>query len=98
MTPAAWFALVAGGGILVSTFCALILDWPKRVKRLLIGLWIIIPPLWLWVEYCFLFPNGLTPFAGDFEAFKYGQELSKDLWLSISVVLTLLYFGKVPGL
>jgi len=70
----------------------------KGIKKGLLGFWIIIPPLWLWFEFCFLFKDGKAPFSNDFEKFKYGQELTKNLWLSISALLLLVYCGKVPGL
>jgi len=84
--------------LLISVVGAMVFNWPEGIKKGLLGFWIIIPPLWLWFEFCFLFKDGKAPFSNDFEKFKYGQELTKNLWLSISALLLLVYFGKVPGL
>jgi hypothetical protein len=83
--------------LLISVVGAIFFNWSDGIKKGLIGFWIIVPPTWLWFEFCFLFEKGKTPFANDFEKFKYAQELSKNLWLSISAILLLIYFGKVPG-
>ena len=83
--------------LLISVVGAILGNWPDQVKKGLLGFWIIVPPLWLWFEFCFLFERGKTPFSNDFEKFKYSQELTKNLWLSISVLLLLIYFGKLPG-
>ncbi|MFM7732691.1 MAG: hypothetical protein ACKO6F_04360 [Cyanobium sp.] len=83
--------------LLISVVGAILFDLSEGIKKGLLGFWIIVPPLWLWFEFCFLFAEGQTPFANDFEKFKYGQELTKNLWLSISALLLLVYFGKLPG-
>jgi len=83
--------------LLISVIGAIVGNWPDEIKKGLLGFWIIVPPLWLWFEFCFLFDDGKTPFSNNFERFKYGQELTKNLWLSISALLLLVYFGKLPG-
>jgi hypothetical protein len=83
--------------LLISVIGAIFGNWSDGIKKGLLGFWIIVPPLWLWFEFCFLFDNGKTPFSNNFEKFKYGQELTKNLWLSISALLLLVYFGKLPG-
>ncbi len=83
--------------LLVSVLSAVLFSWSDDIKKALMGFWIIVPPLWLWFEFCYLYERGITPFANDFEKYKYSQELSKNLWLAISAILLLLYFGKLPG-
>ncbi len=92
------FAKIAILLLLISVVGAIFLNWPDGIKKGLLGFWIIVPPLWLWFEFCFLFKDGKAPFSNDFEKFKYGQDLTKNLWLSISTLLLLAYFGKIPGL
>lgn len=84
--------------LLISVVGAVFLNWPDGIKKALLGFWIIVPPTWLWYEFCFLFEKGKTPFSNEFEKFKYAQELSKNLWLSISAILLLVYFDRLPGL
>ena len=83
--------------LLSTTTGSILFTWNDGIRKMLLGFWIIIPPLWLWYEFCFLYEKGRVPFSNDFEKFKYGQELSKNLWISISATLILLYFGQIPG-
>jgi len=91
------FARIAIFLLLISVVGAILGDWPDGIKKGFLGFWIIVPPLWLWFEFCFLFDMGKTQFSNNLEKFKYGQELTKNLWLSISALLLLVYFGKLPG-
>jgi len=91
------FARAAIFLLLISVVGAIAGDWTDDIKKGLIGFWIVVPPLWLWFEFCFLFDRGKTQFSNNFEKFKYGQELTRNLWLAISALLLLIYFGKVPG-
>ena len=92
------FAVVSAILALLSFFIFPVLpEGPvtEGIERCIVGFWILVPPLWLWYEYCFLYreddPNPLL-----FERFKYGQELTRNLWLAITAVLVLLYFKKIP--
>jgi hypothetical protein len=95
--PVVLFSTISMFLLLVSVASAIFFDLPENIKKIVFSLWIIIPPLWFWLEYCFLFERGLTQFSNNFEKFKYGQELSRNLWLAISAILLLIYFGKLPG-
>ncbi len=83
--------------LLISVLSAVLFGWSEDIKKVLIGFWIIVPPFWLWFEFCYLYERGITPFSRDFEKYKYSQELSKNLWLAITAILLLVYFGKLPG-
>jgi hypothetical protein len=50
-------------------------------------LWSVGPPVWFWLEYAYLWPQTGT----SFEDLKYGQELAKNIWVSIGAVLITLY-------
>ena len=60
------------------------------IERCIVGFWTVVPPLWLWYEYCFIYSKDPNP--PPLERFKYGQELTRNLWLAIITVLLLLYF------
>lgn len=49
--------------------------------------WTVGPAVWFWIEYYFLWPKTGTPI----EELKYGQELSKSVWVAIAAVLITLY-------
>lgn len=96
--PTEVFAKVVIVLLLFSVVSANLFGWAEEIKKILIGFWLIVPPLWLWYEFCFLYELGVTPFPNDFDKYKHSNELTKNLWLAISTVLVLIYFGKVPGL
>ncbi|MDX2097648.1 MAG: hypothetical protein SFW36_07710 [Leptolyngbyaceae cyanobacterium bins.59] len=96
--PSSLFARVTITLLLVSIVSALLFSWSEALKKALLVFWIVVPPLWLWFEFCYLYERGITPFPNDFEKYKYSQELSKNLWIAISAILLFIYFGKLPGL
>jgi len=78
---------------LVAIFSFLATSLPAKWKGFFLALWIVIPPLWFMLEY------RLYRFQGaqrdmTFEEFKYGQELARNLWVGISTILAILYFGR----
>jgi hypothetical protein len=95
--PTGMFARVTIIILLISVLGAVLFGWSDNIKKALIAFWIVVPPLWLWFEFCYLYDRGITPFPKDFEKYKYSQELSKNLWLAISAILLFIYFGKLPG-
>ncbi len=58
--------------------------------EIILGAWIIIPPIWFFIEYNLLFDKKTE----DFEHLKYEQELARNLWAGIVVLLGALYLGK----
>jgi len=44
--------------LLISIASAIPFDWSDNIKKALIGFWIVIPPLWLWFEFCYLYDLG----------------------------------------
>jgi len=63
----------------------------QQVKKWLLALWTLIPPLWFWAEFFFV-----NPPAGDayFDRYKYGQELSKNVWAAVVALLLVFYFRE----
>jgi hypothetical protein len=59
----------------------------KRVFPLYvaIGLWAVLPPLWFWLEYFYLYRVYGQP--DTFELFKYGQEIAKPIWAGVFAAL-----------
>jgi hypothetical protein len=65
----------------------------KVAQAIVLGLWILVPPLWFWFEYFFLYKDKTTSKV-NLEGFKHGQDQSAKIWLALITVLAGLYFGK----
>jgi len=63
-----------------------------RAKSWLLGSWVLLPPVWLYVEDIFLFRHFGK--AACFDGFRYAQELVARGWIVVVSVLVLLYFGR----
>jgi nicotinamide riboside transporter PnuC len=64
----------------------------RSAKSWLLGLWVLLPPTWFFVEDIFLYRHFGK--AACFESFRYAQELAGKGWAATLAVLTVLYFGK----
>ena len=65
---------------------------PHSLKGWLLGLWLLVPPAWLYTEDIFLFRHFGK--AACFDQFRYAQQLVMHGWTVFVVVLALLYFGR----
>jgi hypothetical protein len=70
--------------------CKPLSSWVKWKIGVLLG-WTVIPPCWFWIEYFGIYTEKKP---GDFDRFKYGQDISSKVWLAVSTALLILYFGK----
>jgi hypothetical protein len=66
----------------------------KFWQALTLSFWVLVPPIWFWVEYFFLFKRTPTSDRGEFDEFKHGQDQAAKIWLALITVLLGLYFGK----
>jgi hypothetical protein len=51
----------------------------------------LLPPVWFWCEYVFLYPY----YGQKLEEFKYRQVVASKIWLATVSVLLILYFGRI---
>lgn len=67
----------------------------KLVALPFLVIWTVVPPIYFWFDYFVLWHiesrNKTTTFS-TLEEFKHGQELSRNLWLAIVVLLAGLYY------
>jgi hypothetical protein len=58
--------------------------------------WVLIPPVWFWLEYfgLYRYDDPKKDEKPDWDSFKYGQDMSAKIWLALVTALTILYFGK----
>ncbi|QNI37443.1 hypothetical protein [Edaphobacter albus] len=64
----------------------------RTAKGWLLGLWVLLPPAWLYVESIFLYRHYGK--AECFDQFRYAQELVSKGWIVLVAVLGFLYFGR----
>jgi membrane protease YdiL (CAAX protease family) len=83
----------------VAIFASIVLltpalgQWKERMlAKLSLFLCGILPPLWFWCEYCFIWWTATDGHRPPFEQFKYGHEVGRNLWLAFVGVLLALYF------
>lgn len=86
---------VRGWGVTISAGQ----PWPKvKIAQLIMLLaWTVLPPVWLWYEYWFLYLKDHRPghpLPMDLELFKYGQDLSAKMWIAGTSSVLVLYFWK----
>lgn len=65
----------------------------KVAQAFILAAWIVLPPVWFWLEYYMLYLPKPASYEG-WEQYKYGQELSSKIWLALVTTLLGLYFGK----
>ena len=63
-------------------------------KMLILVGWILLPPVWFWLQYFGVYTYGRASDPDDLDSFKYGQDISSKIWLAAITALTILYFGK----
>ena len=56
-------------------------------RSIILGAWLIGPPLWLYLEYQFFFDKA----ADDWKLFQYKQLLQRNLWLGVVAFLAVKY-------
>jgi len=70
----------------------------KVYQAIVLGAWTLLPPIWFWYEYFFLFRDAFPKANSDeLDQFKYGQDFSSKIWLAAVSVLLILYFSKDLG-
>jgi hypothetical protein len=62
---------------------------------ILIGLWVILPPIWFFFEFQYLHPNMLGDPA-ELSRVKQAQDLGRNIWLAFIVVLGAIVGVKWP--
>lgn len=62
---------------------------------LLIGLWVILPPIWFFLEFQLLHPN-MVDNSFELSRVKQAQDLARNVWLAFVVVLAAILGVKWP--
>jgi hypothetical protein len=62
----------------------------SRAAGIIIGIWVICPPLWFFLEWAY-FSHGQ-----QLEEFKFSQELARNFWVALVVLLAAILKGNWP--
>ncbi|HIK31453.1 MAG TPA: hypothetical protein IGS17_20570 [Oscillatoriales cyanobacterium M59_W2019_021] len=90
---AGWTLLSLGIAAVIIMLTPALANWHDRIlAKLALILTAILPPLWFWIEYCFIWNAVDETCRPSLEEFKYGQEVSRNIWLAFVALLTALYF------
>lgn len=69
----------------------------KQIRGyILIGLWVLLPPIWFFVEFQLLHPNIFPQDSFELSRVKQSQELARNVWLAFVVVLAAIVGVKWP--
>jgi hypothetical protein len=86
-----WLVRLGGCASAAALVCTILLA--LRAWRLgeveviysLAVLWTVLPPIWFWFEFFFLYQTSGE--KDGFEAFKYGQQVSIAIWAAVTLSL-----------
>jgi hypothetical protein len=71
---------------------------PVKVAQVIVLVaWTVVPPIWFWYEYWFIYLKGHRfedRVPENFELFKYGQDVSAKIWLAIVSATFVIFFWK----
>jgi hypothetical protein len=72
---------------------------PVKVSQVIVlVIWIVVPPVWFWFEFYFLYQpltrDPTRPFKIGWDQYKFGVDVSSKIWLALVTALLGLYFGK----
>ena len=76
-------AVFAVASILLTVF--FILTTNRHGLYFVAAVWSVFPPLWFWYEYYYIYQKYGN--HEKFDKFKYGQDLSKAVWVGFGAVL-----------
>ena len=94
-----WIGRLGGATLVVGLLCIAhgfcrptpVGGEPSLAKRLILAVWIALPPGWFCIEYFLIYKKHGLP--RSFESFKHGQEVAAKFWLAVGTVLSALYIG-----
>jgi len=87
-------ALIGTIGCVISHSDSLtpgILKVNKKDLLVLVGIWTIIPPVWFFVEYFYIYKRCEPHDTHKFDQFKHGQQLAAAIWAGLLAFLFIAY-------
>ena len=63
-------------------------ELPRSFQQMiwLAAFWAVVPPIWFWYEYYWIYLRLDENQQGSFEGLRYGQQLATAIWASMLVV------------
>jgi hypothetical protein len=68
----------------------------EELGRYLIGFWVIVPPIFFWLDWVWLC-SYLAPSAPEREVAKHTHDLSRNIWLAVVAILAISFAVELPG-
>ncbi len=87
--------VLAGIGVLFAVICFISADAIEWIKKTLVAVWILVPPVYFYIEWVFLYEESDEYPLGKFQ---YSQKLARDVWLAITAILIAIYFDAFSRL
>jgi hypothetical protein len=85
---------LGAGGVLFAIASIAGYGAAEPYRRIILALWILLPPAWFWFEFVFLVTEEEKTDSKKLAKIKYVQGLASKIWIAVSTVLAALYFGK----
>jgi hypothetical protein len=76
-------------GVVAAIFSLFATSAQEETRQLILAAWVILPPIYFWLEYYFLCDK-IPP--KELEEYKMFRELSRDVWAGIAAALAVAYF------
>ena len=61
----------------------------KAWQKVMLAIWVVLVPSWFLFDFYFLYDQKKDPF----EEYKHSQELSKNFWIAVGLLMTAICFG-----
>jgi hypothetical protein len=62
-----------------------------QLGKLVIGFWVIVPPVFFWVDWVFFCTDA------EREVAKHTHDLGRNIWLAVVAILAVFFAVKLPG-
>ena len=61
---------------------------PEAYRHVIVGCWVLLPPIWFWSEWVWVAPNISSE---DRDRIKHLHDLTRNMWVALVVVLVALF-------
>ena len=79
----------------VTIIVAILTEKANTFIKIVMVIWLLVPPAWFWVEYIFIFNKKKKDddLYDSFERLKYRQTLGRNVWAAVVAFLFFKFFN-----